>query len=184
MTLSQFLISQLQPLHPHTAYVVSSSAPSVQRSKALRADTLFANSTMPLPVGRPRSSVTTMARSTGPNWENACGWKAVHGLNIHKWTQRVGWHNIPLPCTSRWREFQARVHFTCSSSSLVTTGSRFRTVRAALCVAKRILIGRLFKTVPSSSALAISASVRVSWKTVKDEALIYGVKLVAWKLCL
>lgn len=56
-----------------TAYVVSSSAPSVQRSKALRADALFANSTMPLPVGRPRSSVTTTARSTGPNWENAWG---------------------------------------------------------------------------------------------------------------
>lgn len=49
------------------AYVVSSSAPAVQRSRALRAAALFANSTMPFPVGRPRSSVTTMDLSTGPN---------------------------------------------------------------------------------------------------------------------
>lgn len=73
-----------------TAYVVSSSAPSVQRSKALRADTLFANSTMPFPVGRPRSSVTTTARSTGPNWENAWGgWsKTDQGLKISRSPRR------------------------------------------------------------------------------------------------
>lgn len=58
--------------------------------------------------------------------------------------------------------------FTCSSSSFVTMGMRFRTLRAALCVAKRILIGRLLKSVPSSSALAISASVRVSWKRKEE----------------
>lgn len=65
------LIYVSTPPHPHTPYVVSSMAPSVQRSRALRAATLFANSTMPFPVGRPRSSVTTMARSTGPNCEKA-----------------------------------------------------------------------------------------------------------------
>lgn len=85
------------------AHVVSSSAPSVQRSRALRADALFANSTMPFPVGRPRSSVTTIARSTGPNWENAWRWKAVHGLCVQKWTQRVWWSNISLSCTPQWR---------------------------------------------------------------------------------
>lgn len=69
---------------------------------------------------------------------------------------------------SQW-EFKALVQFTCSRSSLVTAGNRLRTVSAALCVAKRILIGRLFKMVPSSSALAISASVRVSWKTRNEK---------------
>lgn len=52
-------------------YVVSSRAPSVQHSRALRAAALFANSTIPFPVGQSWSSVTTMARSTGPNWEKA-----------------------------------------------------------------------------------------------------------------
>lgn len=48
-------------------YVVSSSAPSLQRSRAFLAPALLANSTMPFPVVRPRSSVITTARSTGPN---------------------------------------------------------------------------------------------------------------------
>lgn len=56
---------------------------------------------------------------------------------------------------------------TCSSSSFVTEGNRLRTVRAAVCVAKLTLICRFFRTLPSSSAFAISASVRVSWKTQK-----------------
>lgn len=55
-------------------YVVSSRAPSVQHSRAFRAAPLFANSTIPFPVGQPWSSVTTIARSTGPNWEKAW-WK-------------------------------------------------------------------------------------------------------------
>lgn len=130
--------------------MVSSRAPSVQRSRALRAATLFANSTLPLPVGRPRSSVTTTARSTGPNWENAWGYEAGSDLESCNKEKQLS-HS----CSSS----------TCSRSSLVTAGSRLRTVSAAPCVAKRILIGRLFTTVPSSSALAISASVRVSYKT-------------------
>lgn len=66
--------------------MVSSSAPSVQRSRALRAAALFANSTRPLPVGRPRSSVTTIARSTGPNWENA--WREEGGFQIKRSVNR------------------------------------------------------------------------------------------------
>lgn len=73
-----------------------------------------------------------------------------------------------LMCKSVDRSHQHSkcLRFTCSSSSFVTIGMRFRTFRAALWVAKRILIGRLLKSVPSSSALAISASVFVSWKKV------------------
>lgn len=116
-----YLISGDQTVKMTSYYIVSKRAPSAQRSKAFRAAGLLANSTIPLPVGRPRSSTTTTARSTGPNCEKAC-----------------------------------------SSSSLDTTGERFRTVSAAPCVAKRIRMGLLPSIVPSSSALAISASVLVS----------------------
>lgn len=110
--------------------MVSKRAPSAQRSRAFRAAGLLANSTMPLPVGLPRSSTTTTALSTGPNCENAC-----------------------------------------SRSSLVTTGERFRTVRAAPCVANRMRIGLFLSTVPSNSALAISASVLDSFKKQKKKTL-------------
>lgn len=55
----------------------------------------------------------------------------------------------------------------CSRSSLVTTGERFRTVRAAPCVANRMRIGLFLSTVPSNSALAISANVLDSFKKKK-----------------
>lgn len=53
-------------------YVVSKNAPSLHLSRAFRAGGFAANSTNPFPVALPRSSTTTTALSTGPNWENAC----------------------------------------------------------------------------------------------------------------
>lgn len=53
-------------------YVVSKNAPSPHLSRAFRAGGFAANSTKPFPVALPRSSTTTTAFSTGPNWENAC----------------------------------------------------------------------------------------------------------------
>lgn len=75
--------------------MVSSRAPSVQRSKALRADALLANSTRPFPVGRPRSSVTTTARSTGPNWENAWGSEGSETMKIIDQISRFSWRDVP-----------------------------------------------------------------------------------------
>ena len=54
-----------------STYTVSRKAPSAQRSSAFLAGGLAVNSTMPFPVGRPRSSTMTMARSTWPNMEKA-----------------------------------------------------------------------------------------------------------------
>lgn len=72
-------------------------------------------------------------------------------------------HKKQGDCFQQW-SWKALVPLTCSSSSLVTTGSRFRTVSAALWTGIRILMGRSLITFPSNSALAISASVRVSCK--------------------
>lgn len=102
---------------------VRRKAPSEQRSRAFRADGLLANSTMPFPVGRPRSSTITMARSMGPNMEKAS-----------------------------------------SRSSLDTNWGRFFTESEAPCVAKRTRICRPRNIMSSSSALAMSARVFVSWR--------------------
>lgn len=53
------------------SYAVSRKTPSLHLSIALRAAGLVANSTMPFPTERPRSSTITTALSTTPNWENA-----------------------------------------------------------------------------------------------------------------
>lgn len=53
-------------------YVVSKNAPSLHLSRAFLAGGFAANSTKPFPVALPRSSTTTTALSTGPNWEKAC----------------------------------------------------------------------------------------------------------------
>lgn len=58
-------------LNIKNTYVVRRKTPSLQRSKAFLAAGLEANSTIPLPVGRPRSSTMTMDRSTIPNCEKA-----------------------------------------------------------------------------------------------------------------
>lgn len=65
-SLKQFLLSILG-----NTYEVSRKTPSLQRSRAFLAAGLEANSTIPLPVERPRSSTITMALSTIPNWEKA-----------------------------------------------------------------------------------------------------------------
>lgn len=59
------------PPHLNNTYAVRRKTPSLHRSRAFLAAGLEANSTIPLPVERPRSSTMTMALSTIPNCEKA-----------------------------------------------------------------------------------------------------------------
>lgn len=57
--------------HFNCTYAVRRKTPSLHRSRAFLAAGLEANSTIPLPVERPRSSTMTTALSTIPNCEKA-----------------------------------------------------------------------------------------------------------------
>lgn len=58
-------------MNSNFTYVVSRKTPSLHLSRAFLAAGLEENSTIPLPVERPRSSTMTMALSTIPNCEKA-----------------------------------------------------------------------------------------------------------------
>ena len=111
-------------------YDDSKKTPSLIFCRAFCAPGFLANSTIASPVGLPRSSTMTTARSTTPNCAKAS-----------------------------------------AKSSFEHDCGMFLTLKAAPCVAKRTLTVLPLRTIPSSSALAVSALKRVSCMCMENNPL-------------
>lgn len=85
------LLSQRKSMCPrwNRAYVVRRKTPSLQRSRAFLAAVLEANSTIPLPVERPRSSTTTIDLSISPNCEKASSRSSLETYGDRFFTDRA-----------------------------------------------------------------------------------------------
>ncbi len=98
-------------------HTVRRKAPSPQRSRAFLAEGLLANSTMPFPVGLPRSSTMTMARSIGPNMAKASSRSSLD----------TNWGRFLTVSTAPWVAERTRIwrpRNTVSSSSAFAMSAR------------------------------------------------------------